>query len=222
MHADIPSRERGFTLIELLVALGVLSLTAGLLASSLNLAWFSSPARLKRGEDSVASGQRLLRARIEALAPLTRSDASRPIVDARGDMRLFSFAAKAADNEGAGPLRRYRLLVTPAGELMLYSASTLDDRIDLNDRSLVGWTPTKIISGVDEIGLSYFGPGRAGATASWQDYWIDRPQPPALVRVRLRFAASDTRRWPELVIAPKANANTECLIQPSTGRCEAP
>jgi general secretion pathway protein J len=214
--------EAGFTLIELLVALGVLSMAAAMLVAAFNSAWFASKPRASdRDDQSVVTAQYIVRARLERLSAIVRSDSSDPIVDAQGDTRILSFAASPLPRFAPDALQRYRLIVTPAGDLMLYTASTLDDRIDLRDRALIGWQPTRLLSGVRELELSYFGPDRFSASGRWQKFWIDRPQPPALVRIRLAFNDGDPRRWPDLIVRPRATVNAACRIQPFSGRCEA-
>jgi general secretion pathway protein J len=217
-----PAREEGFTLIELLVALGVLALAAGMLVAVLNSAWLAVRAQGgPAGDTSVGAAQRILRARLERLAPVIRSDSSKAIVDADGDAQLFSFAAAPLDRLAPDALQRFRLVLSPAGDLMLYTASGLDDRIDLRDRSLVGWRPTRLLSDVGTMDIAYFGPDPFSRRDRWQSFWLDRPQPPALVRIRLTFAAGDPRSWPDLIVRPRASVNTACRIERGTGRCEA-
>lgn len=214
--------EAGFTLIELIVALGVLAMAAGMVVAALNSAWLTVPHRGQAiGDQSVVAAQHILRTRLERLSAVVRSDSSDPIVDAQGDARMLSFAAPPLPRLGPDALQRYRLIVTPAGDLMLYTASTLDDRIDLRDRALIGWQPNRLLRGVRDIELSYFGPDRFSASGRWQKFWIDRPQPPALIRIRLAFNDNDPRHWPDLIIRPRATVNAACRIQRASGRCEA-
>lgn len=214
--------EAGFTLIELLVALAVLGMAAGMLLAALNSAWLVTPRQDSRlGDQSVVAAQYILRSRLERLSPAVRLDSSDPIVDAQGDARVMSFAAPPLPRVGPAALQRYRLIVTPAGDLMLYTASTLDDRIDLRDRALIGWQPNRILRGVRDIELSYFGPDQFSAAGRWQKFWIDRPQPPTLVRIRLTFNDNDSRYWPDLIVRPRATVNAVCRIQRVSGRCEA-
>ncbi len=215
-------REAGFTLIELLVALGVLGLAAGLLVAVLNSAWLAVRSQGGPASDSsVDAAQRILRSRLERLAPVIRTDSSKAIVDADGDPQLFSFAAAPLDRLAPDALQRFRLVLSPAGDLMLYTASSLDERIDLRDRSLVGWRPNRLLGGVGAIDIAYFGPDAFTREDRWQSFWLDRPQPPALIRIRLTFAKGDQRHWPDLIIRPRASVNTACRIERATGRCEA-
>lgn len=221
----LPARrasEAGFTLAELLVALGVLSLGAGLLATTLHTAAVVAPASVRpAGEDSVAAAQRILRDRLERLAPVDRINATAGVVDARGDAHRFSFAAPPLARRGPGMIERFRLMLSPNGDLLLYSAGSLDDRINLSDPSLVGWQPTRLIAGVQDVDLAYFGTDPVTRQDRWQSFWMDRPQPPKLVRVRLRFAAGDPRQWPDLVVSPQATVSATCQIDPASGECAA-
>ncbi len=216
-----PLAEAGFTLIELLVSLVVLSLGASLLLVALGGAW-RSEASLGQGverEESIIAAQRILRIRLERLASVLRNDTADPVIDSQGDARAFSFYAPALDREGPKMLQRFRLQLTSSGDLVLYAASGLDNRIDLRDRSLVGWQPTRLLSGAAELELSYFGSDRFSPNPRWQSLWADREQPPELIRVRIRFPAGDNRTWPELVVRPRANVNTACRINSFSGRC---
>lgn len=227
LRGSVPQRfklldEAGFTLVELLVALAVLGMSAGMVVAALNSAWLAMPQRTQKvGDQSVVAAQHILRTRLERLSAVVRLDSSNPIVDAQGDARVMSFAAPPLPRLGADALQRYRLIVTPAGDLMLYTASTLDDRIDLRDRALIGWQPNRLLRGVRDIELSYFGPDRFSASGRWQKLWIDRPQPPTLIRVRLTFSDNDPRYWPDLIIRPRATVNAVCRIQRVSSRCEA-
>ncbi len=213
--------QSGFTLIELLVSLVVLSLGSSLLLVALGGAWRSN-LLLKPGlerHESVIAAHRSLRMRIEAMASIVRNDTAEPVVDAQGDARAFSFYAPAFPRSGPNALQRFRLQLTSSGDLILYSASGLDSRIDLRDRSLVGWQPTRLLSGASGLELSYYGPDRFSPNQRWQSLWSDRAQPPEMIRVRVRFPAEDSRQWPELVIRPRTTVNTACRIEVFSGRC---
>ncbi len=215
-----PARERGFTLIELLVALGILAMAASLLVAGMAGTWFAARGHGSEiGDGDVAAAQRILRARIERLTPVTRDDSANPIVQADGDQRLFSFVAPPLDRLGPDTPQSFRLFLTAAGDLVLFSANSLDDRIDLRDRSMVGWRPTRLLSGARELEITYFGPTRDAGPARWQAEWRDRPRPPALVRVRVRFASGDRRVWPDLVVRPRTSSTANCRILTVTGDC---
>lgn len=220
MRADvtIPRGEAGFTLAELLVALGVLGLGAGLLASALHSAVRTVGSVASVADDSVSAAQRVLREHLSRFSGAARTDTSGNVVDAQGEPHRLSFSAPPTGREGAGVLQRYRLMLTPAGTLMLYSASSLDARIDLRDPSLAGWRQTPLIEGVRALDVSYYGHDPVSGQSRWQGWWTDRPAPPALVRLRVRFAEGDRRVWPDLVVRPQATVNSACVASD----CQAP
>jgi general secretion pathway protein J len=216
-------RQSGFTLVELLVSLALFGLAASLLLAGLNMTWVSARSQHmgdNAGQDVVAA-QSILRQRIERMFGLVRLDSSVALVDANGNERTFSFFAAPLPRTAPDAVQRYRLILTSAGDLMLYTANGLDDRIDLGDRSLAYWAPSRLLTGVRELSLNYFGSTARGTGTGWQNSWSDRPEPPALVRVRVSFAPSDKRIWPDLIVRPRANVNTVCRIDRATQRCAA-
>lgn len=66
-----------------------------------------------------------------------------------------------------------------------------------------------LLDGLDSSRFSYFGSPRADEPADWQESWDGRQGPPRLVAVDLAFAASDRRRWPRLLIAPRSALDLE-------------
>ncbi len=204
------------------MALAVLGLGAGLLATTLHTAAVTASAPTQpAGDDSVAAAQRILRDRLERLAPLERVNATNGMVDVGGDAHRFSFTAPPLDRDGPGIAGRFRLMLSPSGELVLYSAGSLDPRIDLSDPSLAGWRPTRLIARVQDIDIAYFGADPISGENRWQSFWIDRREPPTLVRVRLRFVPDDRRQWPDLVVRPQARVSATCRIDRTSGDCSA-
>lgn len=220
MRRPRPAGQQGFTLIELLVALAILTMAATLLSAAISGAWFvARDSGAEAGDADVSGAQRILRARLERLAPVTRDDSTVPIIDAGGDTHIFSFVAPPLDRLGPDALQRFRLLLSPAGDLMLYTANALEDRIDLRDRSLAGWRPTRLVSGVGDLEIMYFGADRMSGAKRWQAFWLDRTRVPELVRVRLRFAPNDVRQWPDLIVRPRAATTAPCRFTTVGGDC---
>lgn len=217
------SREAGFTLIEQLVVLAVVGLFALLLTGLMGSAAAAMRSdNLTSRQDDAQSAQRVLRARLERLKPVVRSDSSTAVVDFRGDSKSLSFVAPPLDRMAPAELQQFRLQLSPGGDLVLYYASSLEQRIDLTDPALAGWQSEVLQRDVASLDIAYFGPDRLLTEDRWQTVWSSRPQPPALVRVRVRFKAGDRRIWDDLVVRPRANTNTACRIQRLSGRCEDP
>lgn len=210
-------REQGFTLIELLVSLAILSFVATLLLSGVAMARQIN-GRMQRGDqanEAVIAAQTILRDRAEHLQAIPRADRADPVIDIQGSEHVFSFYAPPLRGNGPEGVQAFRLLRMATGDLVLFSASSLTENIDLRAPSLVGWRATRLLRGTGELSLAYFGAGNG----VWQRYWNDQPQPPQLIRVQVRFPAGDLRAWPDLVIRPQVTLNTACQLDRMTDRC---
>lgn len=217
---SVTRRSAGFTLIELLVSLALMALATGLLIAALTTGR-TLAARAATGTDateSVVAAQMLLRTRIEAMRAEARFDASAPYADVRGDAFRLSFSAPAPDALRPAPEQRYRLLLLQ-GALMLYHVDPLRRGINTDDPSVKGWTAATLLRGVRDFDIAYFGVGPPDNMRRWRPFWQDRPRLPELVRVRVRFAAGDARRWPDLIVRPLASVNAACRLDPVTGDC---
>lgn len=221
-YATATRAERGFTLVEMLVSLAILSMMAAMLLNGLqSVAMFGARSVQKLdADDGIVAGQRILRGRIGQLRAVVDRNSTTPIIDASGDERSFSFVAPPLANGEPDSLWRYRIAATPAGDLVLYTANILDDRYNFAERDLRGWRPLTILGNVQTLRITYFGPQRTGTHSAWQNTWQYRPQPPALVRIRVEMRTGDRRHWPDLVVRPRATENTACILDVLTGRCK--
>ncbi len=211
----------GFTLVELLVGLALMGLTAAMLLAGLG----STRVMAERAKRQVATGesivtaQTILRDRVENMVASTRFDTLQPVVDVRGSGSIVSFFAPAAPAERPASVARYRLLRSAPGDVVLYAVTDLHDRVDPYKPGEAGWTPTVLLTGVEALELGYFGAAPPDNQPRWRSEWVERAQPPELIRVRVRFRAGDSRAWPELIIRPAATVNSSCRIDEFTGRC---
>ncbi len=217
----IAPREQGFTLIELLVSLALLGLTGAMLMAGLvtTRAVAERAAMQTATGESIVTAQTILRDRIENMVPSTRFDTEAPVVDLRGSDNIVSFFAPAPPAERPSTVARYRLVRTAPGDIVLYSVSDLSDRVNAYAPGEAGWTPTVLLTGVEALELGYFGAAPPDNQRRWRSKWVERQQPPELIRVRIKFKAGDPRRWPELVARPAATVNSACQIDSFTGRC---
>jgi len=210
--------DAGFTLVELLASLAVLGLFSLLLLDAMagrRQAW----ARLDRESAAVASVETVqgeLFDRLSRIWPATNFMLRpTPGPDFDGWPTQILFLAPAPQAQGAGPLRRYRLGVDPAGDLTLESRS--DVALDPER-----WSERRVLlRGVQAVDLAYFGSADPGQASGWRPEWRGRTAMPELVRIRLAFAAGDHRRWPDLIVHPQADIDTECRLVPATGGCAA-
>ncbi len=213
-------RDAGFTLVELLVSLALTGMAAALLIAALTTGrtLAARSEAVSDATESVVAAQMLLRTRIEAMRADVRFDASAPYADMRGDAFRFSFSAPAPDALRPAPEQRYRLLLLQ-GALMLYHVDPMRRGINADGPSVNGWTAATLVRGVRDFDVAYFGVGPPDNLRRWRPFWQDRPNLPELVRVRVRFAADDPRRWPDLIVRPLASINSACRLDAVTGGC---
>jgi general secretion pathway protein J len=209
-------RRPGYTLIELLVALAIMGLLSVMLLAGLSGrgdAWIRMDRATTRDE-AIEAAQGVLRARLQHAWPATRYDIRPPGPDFDGDTDRMTFLAPPPERDGPGTLRRYSLRLDANGDLVLESVSDLSLDPTRPERRDV------VLRGVRALDLSYFGAIEPDPTPRWSARWRQRPRMPSLVRIRLEFAR-DQARWPDLVVHPLADIDTECVLLATTGGCRA-
>jgi general secretion pathway protein J len=212
---------QGFSLVEMLVALGVLGLAMVLLAGMIGQVgygltiWDRDDTQLA----DVAAAQFTLRQRLGAMQPVRDIQAGGDAIDAGGHGESVDFVAPAPDRDAPDALRRYRLARDAAGNLTLFSLSTLDARVDAHALSTAGWQPEPLMAGIARLEIRYWGRDPIAPTArstAWQADWTRRTALPMLVMIRVSFPDGDRRAWPDLVIHPRAAVPEAC---PETMPC---
>ncbi|MBC7520713.1 MAG: prepilin-type N-terminal cleavage/methylation domain-containing protein, partial [Sandarakinorhabdus sp.] len=191
--------EAGFTLVELLVSLVLLTMTALLLLATMTTGHGlerRSAARMTAAE-SVAAAHLVLRDRIETILPDVSIVPGGSVVDVTGDERSFSFTAPPAAAVQPAPPQRFRLLLTRAGEMVLFSIDPLSTRADPDAISVAGWQRTPLLGNVVRLDIAYFGAAPPDNQRRWRLGWRSRPALPELVRIRVGFAPGDPRIWPD-------------------------
>lgn len=213
--------QAGFTLIELLVSLALLGLVAGLLSSGalLTRRIVQRVEQQAATSQTIVTAQTIVRNRIEAIVPSARFDLEKPTVDIAGEPVRLGFLAPALPAAQPTTVRRYRLVRTASGQLVLYDSPDLSDRVDPNAPGEAGWVPTILLTGVRRIDIDYFGARRGERERRWHREWTEQPLPPELIRIRLDFAPGDRRQWPDLIMRPAATINSACRLDPFTGIC---
>jgi general secretion pathway protein J len=210
----VRSATAGFSLAEMLVALAVVALGALLLTGTIGqigyglAVWDRNDAQTAQ----IAAAQFTLRERLAAMQPLRDVQGGGTLVDVSGRNEAFDFIAPAPDRDAPDALRRYRLQRDAAGNLVLFSLSSLDVRTDAHAQTTQGWAPEPLLRGVGRIEIRYWGrdPGSLVPVAAWQGYWTHRSALPMLVRISVRFPEGDTRVWPDLVVHPRAAIPEPC------------
>jgi general secretion pathway protein J len=198
-------RLAGFTLLEILVALVVF----GFLFIALNQGartgvalWNSQTRRISETEDLAATA-RTLRTLLSGIPilPATAADPAPQGIAITGDADRLAFVGDLPT--GLGATRRADItLALQAGRLVL---SWAPHRRERAGAPTVAPAETELIRGVERLELAYFGVASPGQPPGWHAQWAG-PELPLLIRVRLRFAKSDRRRWPDLIAAPQLSA----------------
>lgn len=214
-------RAAGFTLIELLVSLFVLGTVASMLMTGTGVMRQIIDRAANRGatNESVVTAQTILRNRIEAMVPSVRFDLGKPVADIRGSGTILSFFAPAAIADQPSSIRRYRLLRSASGQLVLYAVDDLAATVDPYGPGEIGWQPTVLLTGVRSIDFDYFGAAPPDEQRRWRSQWIGLNRPPELIRLRLAFEGGGARQWPDLIIKPGVTINSACKLDPNSGRC---
>ncbi|HSZ75415.1 MAG TPA: hypothetical protein VK779_11390 [Rhizomicrobium sp.] len=207
-------RTAGYALIELIASLVILGMISTLMVSGVvagRRVWERLDTSNTAG-DSVSAAQMALRQRLEHVFPETRYDSHPPYAFFQGDTSSVAFLAEPRDQQRPNALRLYHLTLGTDGALTLASASEVAIDPNVSDDNQV------LLRGVQSLNVDYYGPGGDGVP-SWQLRWKEQPAPPQLIRIRVQFAPGDVRQWPDLLIKPVANVDSECVLNAATGKC---
>jgi len=212
--------QSGFSLVEVLVALVLLGLLSMALFSSVRFgvtAWQRGSERSDQIHTSMLV-QDLLRRLIGQAYPLLLADGTGTgRVDFAGTAASLDFLAPVPIALASGGRARFKLAIERRGDsadLVLTSRPELaaaDAPAELSRKTL--------LATVAAAEFAYFGATQSQTAAEWHDRWSGELNLPALVRVRVRFARSDARLWPDLTIAPRITADVSCEYDPLTKLC---
>jgi len=209
------TRAAGFTLLELMVTLTLLSLLSLLLFGGLRLgarAWDHSEAR-GAGMDELHVVQNLLRREIEQAYPYyVTTDPVHPTVDFSGTASEIDLLAPAPQAMAAPGRARIAVTALRDGSLAMRARS------ELSDSRRDGWSET-LLSGLAGVRFSYFGTDDPRIAPTWRDHWTGAKTLPRLVRIDVRFAKGDGRMWPDFIVAPRIEADANCVYDYTTQHC---
>ena len=196
------SDEAGFTLLEIVVALVVL----GILLVTLSRGMQFGIAAFDRQDRMVVTGGRLeavdrtLRRLITEADPGTSND-GRTLVGAAHALAMrapLPTAATVDPGQEGEDLANLRLSVEN-GALVL---TTVPYRHVIPTGPQPEPHRTVLLDGIETIDLSYWSEG------AWHTQWQDDGLP-GLVRIRLVFPEGDSRRWPDIVVAPAREQSSD-------------
>lgn len=207
------SRLAGFTLLELLIAIALLGMLLVLLFGGLRLSLRSWDAVQRQVDNlnSVRALEGFLRRELEQIQPYRWKTNSATTLAFHGLADRLQFVAPISARTGSGGLYAISLTIERKGDQRQIVWRQLPVGPEVRDFSAVERIEGIVLAGkeldvVEDITLSYFGTEREGVAALWSDQWEQRPVPPALIRVRVRFL--DGSEWPEFVVAPKLTSGS--------------
>jgi general secretion pathway protein J len=214
--ASEAASDTGFSLVESLASLVIVGMIALMLMSGVTTGrrvWERMDIR-EAGGEALESAQRVLRDRIDEAYPATLFNTVPASVDFQGQAENLVFLSSPPDAGRPAPLRRYRLYLDAAGEMVLASISDVAPRATaVPDRQV-------LLTGVRQIDVAYFGPQAPDGRRQWRRTWQGQPSLPELVRVRLQFMPGDFRGWPDLIIRTRATIDSACQIDKATHGCQ--
>jgi general secretion pathway protein J len=222
IRATPRGNEQGFTLLELLVSLVVLSLLAVILFESLHFGiqgWHSARRHASDVEE-VATAQRFLRSRVEAIVPFRSVAIGEAVRAVSGGSDELEFTAQAPITAGEGEYRyAIRLRRRPLGaDVIVRWRRDWTGRFD----RVAGpeWHEEILLDNVENILFEYLVMDEVRGPL-WQSTWSKPSGAPALVRVTVRFPRDDSRQWPGLVVHPRIEADPQCEFDPVSQQCRS-
>jgi general secretion pathway protein J len=214
-----PEAQRGFTLLEVVVALAILSLCAMLLYEGMHLClggWQAAIDQAQR-EDSILAAQQFIRARLQTISPFRTDPSVSSEIPFAGSAQELEFTAPAPAAMGFGELRYVLRLhrTRTDGALVVRWRRTWNARID----RVAGdaWHEEPLIADVSNLEFQYFDTN-APEGSKWRASWDERSVP-QLIRVIVKFATNDSRKWPRLVIKREIEADPQCEFDPVSQTC---
>jgi general secretion pathway protein J len=192
-------QDSGFTLLETLVALVVLGLlVVGLthgVSTGLAL-WQAQSRRIGEAADLDAAA-RTLRNLLTGIPTTPNGDAAAGAATFEGSTSRLHLVGDLPT--GLGTTQRADIdLELRRGQLVL---SWIPHRHEISSAPPPKPVETGLVRGVAQVALAYWGAAAPDQPAAWQGQW-QGPQLPELIRVRVAFAKSDRRHWPDLIAAP--------------------
>lgn len=215
--ADISDRNRGYTVLELIIALALMSFLSLMLFGGLRFgtrAWETIDTTA-RSVDDIRLAQNWIYREIAAAYPAYVQAPPPGHIEfsgTRDDIRFVSPASSALESAGFAHM-----------ELRIVGARHGFDLI-ADERPEFPATSSRtaryvIVGGFSSASFSYFGNVSANEAPAWHDRWEAKDELPRLVRITGAFPDSDRRRWPELLVSPRTNADQSCIFDVLSRMC---
>ena len=211
---NIRGQQLGYTIAEMLVTLLIMGMIGAMMLSGIvagRRVWERTDTGSVAAEQ-VAGAQALIRQRFEHVFPVTNFENLPPTSEFDGESSTVTFIAPPRQAQSPSALRNYKIWLSPQGDLVLSSVSTVSANPTRGDENLV------LLSGVQALDFAYFGPNPQGVPG-WQLQWAKQQKVPELIRLHVAFEPGDRRVWPDLLVKPRVTIDSQCVFNPATGNC---
>jgi type II secretory pathway component PulJ len=202
------------TLIEVTVAVALLALLSIGLLTSLRFGQrtFEQLNRVDASVADVVAAQRFLRTALESAYPFEAVfGEARTRYGFEGRHDNLELTAPSPQGSGSSGHYRYEIAVATrtdgTKDLVARGAPDRSDRFHAE-------LEETLLEAIQTVEWSY-----RGSDAQWVSRWTDRRDLPQLVSLRVAFAPEDSRRWPELLIAPRITSDANCAFDVVSQSC---
>jgi len=216
------AREAGFTLIELLIAITLLALLTTLVFGTMKYAaqaWAKTDRRAVAAADLSAVQDLFRHAIIGAYPAFASADRNDREIAFDGEGQWLALVAPLPAAIASGVEARQRFFVEGEGRSR---ALVLGWRFDLPSSDEVAPLPenrVRLLDHLRALGFTYFGAPDPTQAPRWWERWSGQSRLPDLVRVHIERDDAALPEWPDLVVQPKATANTACVYDAVAAVC---
>ena len=192
------SSDAGFSLLEMIVSIGLMALILSAMPAAIRLA--TRALNAVQGVDRNFANHTALdfvEQRLgEALSIYDRGADGRLQIVFRGEVDSLTFVAPAAIGPEGGLYRfELRALQEPDADITALASSSSSNGLGLHlswnefrpsrrDIALIDRRDKRIVSGLAEFSLRYYGPPSLRSAPEWQDAWTSQDRLPDLVEIR--------------------------------------
>jgi len=214
--------SKGMTLIEVLVALSVLSLLAVGMVATFRIGHRTYDRVLKADRTywDVLVAQRFLRDALESAYPFEPGAGTSRARGLDGTAERLQLTAPGRLADSATGFRRLSFVLVRRMDGLedLVTHSQLDRNGASDSETAAAAAGAEVlVSGVKTIEWGYFD----AQGSVWRSTWSAR-RPPSLVRLRVEFPPGDSRRWPNLIVAPRITDDANCSFDVVAQACREP
>jgi len=216
-----PPRAGGFTLIEVLVALALMSLIGTILIESLRMGghtWRHVTRKVANIEE-ITRAQEFLRQRLGTIYP------PQPVTDLNSASESFVGEAQKLEFSSPAPASSDEALVRYQLGLSSSNPENVEIRYRREGTELFSpqagsWSTEPLIAHASGLSIQFW-EDSTSSSGRWVAHWADAAKLPRLIRIDVRFAPNDSRRWPPLYVEPRVDTRASCVFDVVSRRCRS-